>query len=53
MKIIQKLFMHSLAHEIFIPCQTFVPSTVTPWDVLIHLCVALDVGGGYRRRWLM
>lgn len=53
MKIIQKLFMHSLAHEIFIPCQIFVPSTVTPCEVLIHLCVALDVGGGYRRRWLM
>lgn len=46
MKIIQELFMHSLPHEIFISCQIFVPSTVTPCDVLIHLCVALDVGGG-------
>lgn len=37
--------MHSLPHEIFISCQIFVPSTVTPCDVLIHRCVALDVGG--------
>lgn len=44
MKIIQKLFMHSLPHEIFMPCQIFVPSAIIPHDVLIHIFVS---------RWLL
>ena len=45
MKIIQELFMHSLTHEIFMPCQIFVPSTITPCHVLIQFCVSLALGG--------
>lgn len=40
MKIVQKLFTHSPTHEIFMPRQIFVPSTVTPRDVLIRIFVS-------------
>lgn len=41
-----RVFMHSLTHEIFMPCQIFVPNPITPCQVLIHFCVSLAMGGG-------
>lgn len=54
MKIIQKLFMHSLTYDACTPCQIFVPSTAAPW-MLVGIFVLLWIREGWedcRRRGL-